>query len=101
MDRSKNIKRWAPLIILVALIGTAYAAGLHQWLTLETLQEQKEQFQAYTTENPVLSILAFLGLYTVSVALSLPIATLLTLMGGFLFGKWIGTFLVVLQRATR
>ncbi|GJL85648.1 MAG: hypothetical protein DHS20C02_14230 [Micavibrio sp.] len=90
-----HIQRWLPLIILIGLIGLAYSNGWHQLLSLESLQEQKARFQGYTDSNPVLSAIGFLGLYAGAVSLSLPIATLLTLLGGFLFGKWLGTFLVV------
>lgn len=91
----KLAKTWLPLAILISVIGYAYSAGWHEALSLESLQEQKEGFQAYTAENPLLAGLAFAGAYTAAVALSLPIATLLTLLGGFLFGKWVGTLLVV------
>lgn len=88
-------KTWLPLAILIGIIAYAYSAGWHEALSLEELQERKNDFQAYTAENPLLSALGFIGAYIAAVALSLPIATLLTLLGGFLFGKWIGTLLVV------
>ena len=90
-----HIKRWLPLIILIGLIALAYSNGWHRWLSLETLQDQKARFQGYSETKPVLSALGFVGLYAGAVSLSLPIATLLTLLGGFLFGKFLGTFLVV------
>jgi len=91
----KHIGRWLPLLVLAGLIAVAYIMGWHKLLSLETLQAQKQQFQIYTNDNPLLAAGGFLGLYAVAVALSLPIATLLTLLGGFLFGKWLGTVLVV------
>ncbi len=97
MDRTlEHIKRWLPLGILAGLVITAYLNGWHTLLSLETLQAQKEQFQSYAAENPLLASGLFMGAYTAAVSLSLPIATLLTLLGGFLFGKWLGTFLVVI-----
>ncbi len=90
-----HIRRWLPLVILACLIGLAYSNDWHKLLSLESLQEQKARFQGYTDANPVLSALGFLGIYAGAVSLSLPIATLLTLLGGFLFGKWVGTLLVV------
>ncbi len=83
------------MLILGALIAGAYMSGLHHSLNLAALQEQKLVFQSYTGNHPVLSAGGFVGAYTLAVALSLPIATLLTLLGGFLFGKWLGTLLVV------
>ncbi|NJL59874.1 MAG: TVP38/TMEM64 family protein [Desulfobacteraceae bacterium] len=44
--------------------------------------------------HPIGSAVGFILIYIVSVALSIPGATLLTLIGGFLFGKWWGTLYV-------
>ena len=89
------IKRWVPLLVIAALMAGAFASGVHEHVSLEAFHEQKGALQNWVAAQPVLSALAFLGIYIVSVALSLPIATLLTLSGGFLFGKWLGTLFVV------
>lgn len=91
----KNILRFIPLVILVGAIGAAYHFGLQNYLSLESIKEQKENFQSMIDAHPFLAPLAFLGIYAGAVALSLPIATLLTLLGGFLFGLIQGTLLVV------
>ena len=91
----KPLFRFLPLIILVIAIAVAYAFDLHHALSLESLKTQKENFQGITEAHPILAPLAFIGIYTLCVALSLPIATLLTLLGGFLFGLTTGTLLVV------
>lgn len=90
-----NVKRWGPLGVIMLLTAAAFAGGLHEHLSFEALQGQKENFLAQVEVHPVLSALAFIGIYIAAVALSLPVATALTLAGGFLFGKWLGTFLVV------
>ncbi len=91
----QNIKRWLPLIIIAALMAIAFATGVHEKLNIETLQEHKGELLSNVAEHPFLSSLAFIAAYVASVALSLPIATVLTLAGGFLFGKWLGTLYVV------
>lgn len=91
----KRIKKWLPLMVLLVCVVSAYGFGLHNYFSLESLQAQKEGFLDYAHNHPVLSVLIFSALYIFSVALSLPIATLLTLLGGFLFGKWLGTLIVV------
>ena len=91
----KLILRFAPLAVLLGLVATAYAFDLHNYLSLEQIKEQKEQFKDYIDNQPVLAPLIFMGAYTASVALSLPIASLLTLLGGFLFGFTKGTLMVV------
>lgn len=91
----KMILRFLPLIILGGAIIAAYSFGLHEYLTLESIKAQKEEFKGLIDASPVLAPLAFIGIYALAVALSLPIATFLTLLGGFLFGAVQGTFMVV------
>jgi uncharacterized membrane protein YdjX (TVP38/TMEM64 family) len=89
------IIRFIPLILLIGLIGAAYTNGWHELLSFQELQNQKEAFQTNVSEAPFLSASVFIGIYIVCVALSLPIASLLTLLGGFLFGLVQGTLMVV------
>jgi uncharacterized membrane protein YdjX (TVP38/TMEM64 family) len=91
----QKIIRFLPLIILTSLIAGAYAFGLHEYLSLESIKSQKDDFQQLIVNYPFLSILGFIAIYAACVALSLPIATLLTLLSGFLFGFIQGTLIVV------
>lgn len=91
----KNLKRFLPLIILIGAIIAAYSFGLQNYLSLESIKAQKEEFQSLIDNQPFISALVFVGIYAACVALSLPIATLLTLLSGFLFGLVQGTLLVV------
>lgn len=92
--------RYLPLLILILLMGVAYALDLHTYLSLEQIKERKEEFKNIINNAPVISSLAFMALYAISVALSLPIASLLTLLGGFLFGLVQGTLMVVTAATT-
>ena len=91
----KNLKRWLPLIIIAILMTVAFASGLHEKISLQVLQDNKEAMLDAVAARPVVTALGFIAVYIVFVALSLPAATLLTLTGGFLFGTWLGTFYVV------
>ena len=92
----KVLKRWLPLILIVLLIGAARASGLMDMVNLEAVKAQRGQLLDMVAAHPVLSVAGFMALYAAAVALSLPIATLLTLLGGFLFGRWIGTAAIVI-----
>ena len=96
----KTIKRWLPLIVIASLMVIAYASGLHEKLSLQILQENKEALLDAVTTHRVMTALGFVTVYIVFVALSLPAATLLTLAGGFLFGAWLGTLYVVTAATT-
>jgi len=91
----KKSLRFIPLVVLVGAIVAAYHYGLQNYLSLESIKAQKEYFQSIIEAQPVFAPLAFIGIYAGAVALSLPIATLLTLLSGFLFGLIKGTLLTV------
>ncbi len=79
------------------MIVCAWYLGLQDYVNLHTIKSQRSELLNIVTERPYISILAFVGVYIISVALSLPIATVLTLLGGFLFDRWLGTFLIVIS----
>lgn len=91
------MKRFVPLAILACLAGLAFAFDLHQYLTIDTLRDQRLTLQAYVAENLVAAALAFAAAYAAVVALSLPGATIMTVAGGFLFGTLAGGALAVVS----
>jgi uncharacterized membrane protein YdjX (TVP38/TMEM64 family) len=91
----KDIKPWLPLLVIIALMIVVFASGLHEKISLQVLQDNKEAMLNAVEAHPVVTALSFMAIYIVFVALSLPAATLLTLTGGFLFGTWLGIFYVV------
>lgn len=85
------------LIILIALLIAAvalYQMGLKDYLTLDALKAQQDNFASAYADNAALVIGIFFLVYVVSTALSLPGAALLTLLGGALFGVVTGTIIV-------
>lgn len=87
--------RFLPLVLLLCLVVAAYSFSFHHYLSLDSLKAQADSFKASLDDQPVLASLVFVGAYITSVALSLPVATFLTLLGGFLFGFVQGTLMVV------
>ncbi|WP_367187031.1 TVP38/TMEM64 family protein [Roseibium sp.] len=92
---SGRIKKWLPLAILVLLMILAFSQGLHKQLTLSNLIMRRQELAGFVDQNIVLAILTYMIAYTVSVALSFPGASLLTIAGGFLFGWVLGGFATV------
>jgi uncharacterized membrane protein YdjX (TVP38/TMEM64 family) len=84
------LKRFWPLFLLVGACAFVFAMGWQRHLTLEELAARRGELSALIAENPVLSVLAFIGLYAVIVALSLPGGAVMTIAGGFLFGWFWG-----------
>ena len=95
-SRGSLLRRWAPLAGLAAAIAAAWSAGLHQYLSLNAIAENRDALMALVSGNLVLSAIGFMVVYMVAVALSLPGASLLTILGGFLFGWLAGGALTVL-----
>ena len=80
--------------LLVTAIGVFFLSGAHQWFTLETLKAYQNDFQVAFNQNPWQVAGLFLAVYVVMTALSLPGATLLTLLGGALFGLGWGLLII-------
>ncbi|GGC53682.1 hypothetical protein GCM10011504_35040 [Siccirubricoccus deserti] len=90
MPLSAAWRRLWPLALVLAALGLAYALGLHRVLSFESLAAQRAVLAGFVAASPVLAVLAYVALYVVVVALSLPGAVVMTLAGGFLFGPWLG-----------
>lgn len=83
------------LLALIAVIIAAYfLSGAHQVLTLETLQAEQARFRAWLAAEPLTVAGGFFLIYVVMAGLSLPGATLLTLLGGALFGFGWGLLII-------
>ena len=80
--------------LLVIAIGVFFISGAHQWFTLETLKAYQSNFQAAFEQHPWRVAGIFFAVYVAMTALSLPGATLLTLLGGALFGLGWGLLII-------
>lgn len=76
--------------IIVLLIFVAFAILLYwkygSYISAEMILSNRERLKNYTENYYFQSVLAFMGLYFVVVAFSIPGAVWLTLIGGFIFG---------------
>lgn len=77
-------------IIFIAAVAVFGAIYLRDYLTFDALAENRESLIAFRDANYALTVLAFIGVYVVLVAFSLPGATIATLTGGFLFATFPG-----------
>jgi uncharacterized membrane protein YdjX (TVP38/TMEM64 family) len=91
-----SLLRWLPLIILLFGIILFFYFRLYRYFTFTQLALHRHILLQWTETHYALAILSFLLVYIISVTLSFPGATILTLLGGFLFGVWQGTLYVVI-----
>jgi pyruvate/2-oxoglutarate dehydrogenase complex dihydrolipoamide dehydrogenase (E3) component/uncharacterized membrane protein YdjX (TVP38/TMEM64 family) len=94
--RSLPWSRWLVAALVAGAIAGFYALGFHHYLSWESVRANLDTWQAQVSDNLLLSLLVFFAVYTAVTALSLPFALPLTLVGGALFGRWIGTGVVSL-----
>ncbi len=73
-----------------------FALGLHRYFTLDALRDNREALRAWVEAEPLIAMAIFVAAYAAAVAISFPGASILTIFGGYLFGLWPGTPLVVL-----
>jgi pyruvate/2-oxoglutarate dehydrogenase complex dihydrolipoamide dehydrogenase (E3) component/uncharacterized membrane protein YdjX (TVP38/TMEM64 family) len=83
------------LLVLIAILAAGFFYfDLHQLLTLQGLKSGLAQFEVWRAESPLLVGGAFLLLYVIVTALSLPGAVIMTLAAGALFGLGWGLLIV-------
>lgn len=90
-------KHWKKLIIILAVIAAIIIirqTGLYQAFTFDNLTSNKEALLTFVEGNYLISVVLYIILYMVSVAFSIPGATILTLAGGFVFGTIAGALYV-------
>jgi len=80
-------------VIILGIIAFRYF-DLGQYLSLEYLKASQARFQDLYMANRILVVAAYMGIYIVVTAFSLPGAAVLTLAGGGLFGLVVGTVAV-------
>lgn len=94
MKLLKDRRLWLALGA-VALLAALRFTGLGELLSLDTLARHREALLGFVAANLVVAALAYVAVYALAVALSVPGAVILTLTGGFLFGAVLGTALTV------
>jgi len=91
-------KKWGAKAAVVGFIVLGIVAfryfGLGQYLSLEYIKTSQERFHALYQAHRLPVIAAYMGIYTLVTALSLPGAAVMTLAGGGLFGLVVGTVAV-------
>ena len=91
------VNKFVPLGVLAAGLAAFFALGLDQYVSFEALREHRDVLANFVADNPLVAPLAFMVIYAVVVALSLPGGAIMTIAGGFLFGTVLGTVWVVLS----
>lgn len=89
-----------PLALIATGIALFFLLGGARVLSFDELQRQHRHLAAFVDAHYVQAVFAYMGVYVLVVALSLPGATVLTLAGGFMFGAVAATCYIVLAATT-
>ena len=91
-----NLVKYALAAGVVLALAAFYFTGLYRYFSWDAVRSQLDGWQAQVERNLVASLVVFFAVYVAVTALSLPVAVPLTLVGGALFGRWLGTGVVSL-----
>ena len=94
--RRVALGRFVPLVVLVAALVAFFAFGLQRYVGFSMLREHRSALMHFVADHAVLSALAFMAVYAVATAVSLPGGAVLTVAGGFLFGTLLGSIYVMI-----
>src|SRR5258706_487776 len=72
------------------------ALGRWRYFSFEMLSRHHAALAEWVAGHGALSVFLFVAVYALVVAFSLPIAIIITPLGGFLFGVWTGAALSVI-----
>ena len=86
--------RWLLLVLIAAAIAAFFGTGLDRYFSLDYFRSQQAAIEAYYRAQPLRTSLVYFALYVVLTGLSLPVATVMTLAGGAIFGLFLGTVIV-------
>ena len=89
-----NGKRLIIFLIIIAAIIAFRFSPLTHYLSLESIKLHREYLLNFVSNYYNFSVVSYVIAYALATALSLPGATILTLLGGFLFGVFPGVIVV-------
>ena len=85
---------WKRIIVAVFIflgMSSYFYFGLSKFFDLNFVKTQLESIQSFNSKNFELSLLLYFVIYSLTVALSIPGAVILTLIGGAVYGVFWGT----------
>lgn len=84
------IRRFGPLLVLLAVIALIFGMGWNRYLSLDTLREHGGALRAFAHDHYVLCLLLTMIVFTTLTASVVPGVFFVTITAGYLFGPWVG-----------
>ncbi|WP_339933145.1 TVP38/TMEM64 family protein [uncultured Brevundimonas sp.] len=90
----RSAREWAirllPLMAIAGLAVAFFSLGWNRYLSMDMIREHGLGLQAYAQEHYWLALVAFIAVYATATASTIPGPVFLTLLGGMMFGPWVG-----------
>lgn len=93
LPRSRG--KLALLGLFAGVVAAFFALGGHRYVSLEAVKANRDALLAFAQQHYAASLAIAFVVYVAVTAFSLPGGLVMSLTVGFLFGRWIGTALVV------
>jgi uncharacterized membrane protein YdjX (TVP38/TMEM64 family) len=90
VGRMRRLLRLLPALILLALSAAAVAGGALRDLSLSGVAAHRAAWAATAQAHPAEAFAAFVAIYALLTSVGLPVAMMLTLAGGLVFGGLLG-----------
>ena len=92
----KTWRRLIPVAVLLLGLALFLLLGLERYLSFEMLRQHQRELADWVLRHELAAAAGYVLGYGVVVAFSLPVGVVVTPLGGFLFGTWLGTALSVM-----
>ncbi len=83
---ARGLRRWLPVAVLGLGFVLFLAFGLQRYISFDTLKEHLDLLVAEVSRNEAMVATAFIAIYALVVAFSIPGGAIMTITAGFLFG---------------
>jgi uncharacterized membrane protein YdjX (TVP38/TMEM64 family) len=91
----RTVRRLLPLVLILAGLTAAWSFGLPQLVSWQSLAAHQAWLKEQPATHPIAAPVAYVALYALVTALSVPGAGVLTVVGGLVFGPFQGAALAV------
>ena len=96
-SETSSRRRFLLIAVFAALLAMFFVFDLDQLISYQGLAENEAALKRAVSANPVATALAYMAVYIIAVAFSLPGALWLSLAGGLMFGTLKGGLLIIVS----
>jgi uncharacterized membrane protein YdjX (TVP38/TMEM64 family) len=92
-ESNASWKTWLRGVVLALIVAgpvAFYALGLHEYFAWSELRSNLDKVEQGVKENLLVALILFFLIYMLMAALSVPIAWMMTVAAGALFGRFLG-----------